>query len=168
MALVRAARRRSSCSSRTTALLPRRRRQQSTQTAAEPSCRWQPAHQLWLELYATPDIVASPPGGACDCLINPANETLVGTQLAYFPRGGPCPEPPPEGVSNAWGGMEAGANMLYPAQSVDGRVHAAGGAALREALLALPEAGGERCPVGSAVLTEAHGELRDNYRFILQ
>ena len=135
---------------------------------AEPCCRWQPAQQLRLELFTTPDIVASPPGGACDCLINPANETLVGTQLAYFPRGGPCPEPPPEGVSNAWGGMEAGANMLYPAQSVDGRVHAAGGAALREALLALPKAGGERCPVGSAVLTEAHGELRDSYRFILQ
>ena len=162
---LRAARR--LASSRPPALLPRRC-QHSTMPAAEPSCRWQPARQLWLELCTTPDIVASPPGGPCDCLINPANEKLVGTQLAYFPRGGPCPPPPPEGVSNAWGGMEAGANMLYPAQSVDGRVHAAGGAVLREALLALPSTRGERCPVGSAVLTEAHGELRDSYRFILQ
>lgn len=70
-------------------------------------------HRLRVELHCT-DIVAAPPGSAGGgmVLINAANESLVGTQRSYFPRGGPCPSPPPPGVSNSWGGMEAGPNML--------------------------------------------------------
>jgi hypothetical protein len=131
---------------------------------------WQPARQLRVELHRTPDMVSAPPGGACDCVITAANEKLIGTALSYFPRGGPCPEPPPPGVSNSWGGMEAGSGMLYPTQSVDGRVHQEGGAELRAACAALPEqppSSGVRCPPGSAALTPAFGNLLPSYRFVL-
>jgi O-acetyl-ADP-ribose deacetylase (regulator of RNase III) len=113
-------------------------------------------------------MVSFPPGGACDCVVTAANEKLIGTELSYFPRGGPCPEPPPTGVSNSWGGMEAGSGMLYPTQCVDGRVHQEGGPALRAACAAVPEqAAGVRCPVGSAALTQATGRLTSVYRFVL-
>lgn len=136
---------------------------------------WTPARSLFVELHRTPDMVALPPGGSCDCIITPANEQLIGTQLSYFPTGGPCPEPPPKGVSNSWGGMEAGSGMLYPTQCVDGRVHAEGGAELRAACVALPVQelpsrdfrSGVRCPVGSAALTPATGRLTESYRFVL-
>ena len=64
-------------------------------------------------------------GGYVSALINPANRSLSGTALPYFPRGGPVPRPPPPGLSNSlqgWGGMEAGPNMLYPSQVCDGVV----------------------------------------------
>ena len=129
---------------------------------------WQPARALRVELHRTPDIASAPPGGACDCVVTAANEKLVGAELSYFPRGGPCPEPPPPGVSNAWGGMEAGSGMLYPTQCVDGRVHQEGGPGLRAACAAVPEqAAGVRCPVGTAVLTQATGRLASVYRFVL-
>ena len=129
---------------------------------------WQPARALWVELHRTPDIVSAPPGGACDCVVTAANEKLIGAELSYFPRGGPCPVPPPPGVSNAWGGMEAGSGMLYPTQCVDGRVHQEGGPALRAACAVVPEqAAGVRCPVGTAVLTQATGRLASVYRFVL-
>ena len=74
-------------------------------------------------------------------LINPANPSLVGTKRAYFPRGGPLPPPPPpqlEVSSRGWGGFEAGENLLYPAQVVDGLVHMHGGSELVSALLRAP------------------------------
>ena len=67
-------------------------------------------------------------------LVNPANERLEGTEFSYFPRGGPTPEHERGWNSSWWGGMTAGDNMLYPTQTVDGRVHAEGGLELKEAL----------------------------------
>jgi O-acetyl-ADP-ribose deacetylase (regulator of RNase III) len=109
-----------------------------------------------------------------DVLINPANEHLVGTALNYFPRGGPCPPQPPTGLDRTvrgWCGMEAGAHMLYPAQTVDGIVQRVGGAALKAACQALPnyatdkEGSSVKCPVGKAVSTPACGGLGDYYRW---
>jgi O-acetyl-ADP-ribose deacetylase (regulator of RNase III) len=67
-------------------------------------------------------------------LVNPANERLEGTEFSYFPRGGPTPEHERGWNSSWWGGMTAGDGMLYPTQTVDGRVHAEGGLELKEAL----------------------------------
>ena len=65
-----------------------------------------------IELHSTPCVVLHPPGGFCDALIVPGNETLVGTALPYFPVGGPVPAPPPPGLRNTvWGGMEV--NSLH-------------------------------------------------------
>jgi O-acetyl-ADP-ribose deacetylase (regulator of RNase III) len=99
-----------------------------------------------------------PPTGALRALVNPANPQLAGTHLSYFPRGGPLPESPPPGVrgSSGWGGMDAGGNMLYPMQVVDGLTHMHAGAALRTALLATKSNRlGQRCSVGRAVLTQS-------------
>ena len=97
-------------------------------------------------------------------LITPANETLVGTALPYFPRGGPCPPPLPRelaGRADAWGALETGPGFVFPAQAVDGVVGVYGGKALREACARLPlNASGERCGVGRAVATDAPGALR--------
>ncbi|CAJ1346255.1 unnamed protein product [Effrenium voratum] len=104
-----------------------------------------------LQLHVTNDIVASPPLGFCEVLINPANEALVGTQLPYFPM---RVEPPPELQNSRWCGMEAGESMFYPMQVVDGQVHALGGHALKEACNRLPDrAPGVKCPTGEAVVT---------------
>jgi O-acetyl-ADP-ribose deacetylase (regulator of RNase III) len=99
-----------------------------------------------------------PPKGALRALINPANTQLVGTHLSYFPRGGPLPVSPPPGArgSSGWGGMDAGDNMLYPMQVVDGLTHMHAGAALRVALSATKRNSlGQRCSVGRAVLTQS-------------
>ena len=64
---------------------------------------WRPAPRLCVELHRTANIV-NDPDLASVYLVNPANESLSGTQLSYFPIGGPCPELPPPGVSNNWGG----------------------------------------------------------------
>ena len=101
---------------------------------------------------------------ALRALLNPANEALVGTARPYFPRGGPLPPRPPPALSASsfgWGGMDAGSNMLYPAQAVDGLVHRYGGRQLRESLRRLPvleaRPNGEhvRCRVGDVVATAA-------------
>lgn len=104
-------------------------------------------------------------------LINPANTALCGARSPAFPRGGPVPKPPPDDTLKSsfrgWGGMDAGADMLYPAQAVDGVVSLLGGAELRAMLQAFPchgrtdDAGQPlRCPVGSSVITEGRcGEL---------
>ena len=73
-----------------------------------------------IELWVTPCIVLVPPmpsmtpreamaavssrgpSRVLDTLVNPANETLVGTALAYFPKGGPTPMPPPPGGDLNW------------------------------------------------------------------
>ena len=110
--------------------------------------------------------------GHLRALINPANVALCGTSLPYFPRGGPVPRPPPKALrasSSGWGGLDAGSGMLYPAQCVDGQVHAQGGSALRKELDAaagpltgLTDAAGQpvRCSEGNAVVTATgHGRL---------
>ena len=114
--------------------------------------------------------------GNLAALINPANRSLCGTSLPYFPRGGPVPRPPPPGLSNSlqgWGGMEAGPNMLYPSQVCDGLIHSLGGAKLAKLLeeasarvVSSREPGSavkylygedphakELCPIGSSVTT---------------
>lgn len=114
-------------------------------------------------------------GGYLAALINPANRSLCGTSLPYFPRGGPVPRQPPPGLSNSlqgWGGMEAGPNMLYPSQVCDGLVHSLGGPKLAKLLEEVsdrvvaraPESAAkfcygedphakELCPIGGAVTT---------------
>lgn len=98
-------------------------------------------------------------GGVLRALINPANEALIGPARPYFPRGGPVPPKPPPSLSASsvgWGGMDAGPDMLYPTQTVDGLVHQYGGRALQAELAAHPvieeRADGDhvRCRVGDA------------------
>ncbi len=123
-----------------------------------------------IRVCLTPDIVNFPPGNFVDALINPANEFLTGTRLfSYFPRGGPVPiRKSVETESARWGGMEAGYNMIYPAQTVDGLVHLAGGADLASVITALPTtAGGLKCGTGDAVVTDACGKLSDRFRYII-
>jgi hypothetical protein len=69
-----------------------------------------------------------------DVLINAANEALAGAQLPYFPRGGPCPPPLPQGIDNAnsWGALETGPGFVFREQAVDGVVTSLGGKALRD------------------------------------
>mmetsp|Transcript_28022 Transcript_28022/g.80492 ORF Transcript_28022/g.80492 Transcript_28022/m.80492 type:complete len:202 (-) Transcript_28022:53-658(-) len=45
--------------------------------------RWRLPSRLPVELYLTPDIVSSPPGGRCDALVNPANERQVVDGLVH-------------------------------------------------------------------------------------
>jgi len=76
-------------------------------------------------------IVKNPPGGFCDVLLNPGNADLVGTELPYFPM----PIKPPAGLhTSLWGGMEAGENMFYPTQCIDGQVWMACGSKLSSEL----------------------------------
>eukprot|EP00931_Biecheleriopsis_adriatica_P081970 TRINITY_DN55342_c0_g1_i1.p1 TRINITY_DN55342_c0_g1~~TRINITY_DN55342_c0_g1_i1.p1 ORF type:complete len:281 (+),score=48.79 TRINITY_DN55342_c0_g1_i1:49-843(+) len=135
---------------------PSGRRCLSTSAGARFVRCWQLSAGLRLELHMTDDVVSQPPYGRCDVLINPANEELVGTKLPYFPM--PV-EPPPELRNTRWCGMEAGERMFYPMQVVDGRVHALGGGAMKEACAQLPLQGGVRCPTGKAVVTPATSEL---------
>ena len=89
--------------------------------------RWRLHASLFMECAVTPCVVEKPWGRlscssarALRALINPANTTLVGTALPYFPRGGPVRPPPPPGLgtsSMGWGGFDAGEKMLYPTQA---------------------------------------------------
>jgi len=119
---------------------------------------------LTIEVHLVTDIVSSPPGGPCCALINSANSTLSGTKLPYFPM----PSTPPAGVRNSqWGGMEAGEQMFYASQVVDGRVSLLGGSELREYCDAITsDEAGTKCPEGATVLTPALGGLRQNFRVI--
>ena len=47
-----------------------------------------------VNLYVSYDILFSAPLPWYDYLMNPSNEALVGTRLAYFPIGGPVPRQP--------------------------------------------------------------------------
>ena len=95
-----------------------------------------------LELCLTPCIVSHPPG-ACDALLNPANERLDGTQF----------DP-----STAARTFES--TIIYPAQVVDGLVTELGGTELYRVLQALPcAADGSRCATGHALATPSGGEL---------
>ncbi|CAK4506872.1 unnamed protein product [Aphanomyces euteiches] len=124
-------------------------------------------HALHVSIYHTSDIVNHPP--LCGVHINPCNEELTGTRwFSYFPRGGPVPPPVPPGLeseSAKWGGMDAGENMLYPAQTVDGLVTLAGGVALREHLANMP--GSPKCPCGSVVVTPSTGSLVNHFQAIV-
>ena len=132
--------------------------------------------QRAVELWQTQCIVRDPPGKTPRhrplALVNPANEGLTGTSnFPYFPRGGPVPERPPSGTahSTSWGGMDAGPNMLFPAHTVDGVVHALGGRELRRLCLQLPDVapGHQRCPAGSAVCTMPGSAMDDRYEQII-
>ena len=92
-----------------------------------------------------------------DVLINAANESLVGAQLPYFPRGGPCPPPLPEGLgnnANSWGALETGPGFVFREHAVDGVVSSLGGKALRD-LCARARPDG--FAAGDAVATAAPG-----------
>ena len=122
--------------------------------------RWQTHATRAVELWRTGCIVTQPPGTCVVrsrelALINPANEGLSGVaNFPYFPRGGPAPAASAPGCTplnyaTSWGGMDAGSGMIYPAQAVDGVVHALGGKELAHACLKVPEkAPGLRCSEG--------------------
>ena len=78
---------------------------------------------------------------------------MVGTDLPYFPVGGPVPNLPKHLIKNAntWGGMEIGANQMYSTQVVDGHVSELGGHTMKKALQALPvlDTSDYRCFVSS-------------------
>lgn len=137
----------------------------ASRAAAHLRRAWKLQTNLRVEVHLTEDIVSQPPRGRCDVLVNAANEELVGTKLPYFPM---AVEPPPELRSSKWCAMEIGNNMFYPMQVVDGRVHALGGQALRQACAKLPEQSpGIRCAVGNSVVTEAYGDLCTHFAFIV-
>lgn len=106
-------------------------------------------------------------------IVNSANEQLVGPQRTYFPIGGPCPPDLGDSrmASGSWGGMEAGSNMLYPIQVVDGVIAAAGGTELRRLCAELPvlDPGSDnaRCNVGGAVVTKACGALAASFGHVI-
>ena len=66
--------------------------------------------RLQVSVHTTPCIVSHPLGGADSCaLVNPTNNHLVGTELPYFPVGGPVPKKPPRDIARRnWGGMDIG------------------------------------------------------------
>jgi len=106
-----------------------------------------------VEIWITSCIVHDFANANCTTLVNPANPDLCGvSQFSYFPRGGPVPTQML--VGSSWGGMEAGTNMLYPSQVVDGLVHRH----------VEDELSGLKCPVGEAVGTSG-GDL--NFDFVL-
>jgi O-acetyl-ADP-ribose deacetylase (regulator of RNase III) len=94
----------------------------------------------------------------CTALINPGNPELSGvSRFAYFPRGGPVPCPKPKWESSGyWGGMDAGAGMLYPSAVVDGLVHQLGGIKLALQCKSITALKGG-CLIGTS-LTTTHGE----------
>lgn len=105
--------------------------------------KWKALGDRQISLHETPCIVTSPPG-RCDGLVNPANELLQGTLFT-----------PSECARYL-----LSETIIYPPQAIDGIVTELGGAALADALLAMPMlAHGRRCPTGSAVTTPAYGEL---------
>jgi O-acetyl-ADP-ribose deacetylase (regulator of RNase III) len=120
--------------------------------------------RLTVEIFLCDDILSCAPIEHYDFLLNSANESLVGTRQPYFPVGGPVP-PDPIGStfsSSRWGGMDAGENMMYPVQVLDGEVHSIAGHDLLNFLQSLPEVSKEvqrpiRCPVGSAVRSPSFG-----------
>lgn len=135
--------------------------------------RWRlrsPTRTSWpLELWTSTDIVSTPPAPDTGLptrhiLVVPANPRLEGTAFPYFPRGGPLPpqdERSSSSSSGKWGGLEAGTGMLYPAQCIDGRVHAEGGRELRAALdvLIRDRGNGGVVDPGGAVMSTAPGGL---------
>ena len=103
---------------------------------------------------------------------------VLGTIQPYFPLGGPVPPLPKKGhtlSSSRWGGMEAGENMLYGVQVLDGVIHDEAGIDLQKYLQSLPEKYpfadkvGQRirCPIGDAVVSPTFGSLRKYFGQII-
>ena len=129
---------------------------------------WRLGGRVVVEVHKTSCIVQWPPGGSAEFLVNSANERLEGCRRPYVPRGGPLPALGPTGErSDAWGGLEIGAGMVYRSQSVDGVVDLMGGRSLaRERSRVLQERG--LLAPGDAVLTPATERLLENkYRFVV-
>ena len=109
--------------------------------------------------------------GGVQVLVNSANETLVGPQLAYFERGLPAAQqqPPKELGASNWGSLSAidgSGRLLYPAQCMDGVVAIEGGAELRaDCARIVDQSGG--CKVGEAVATPARGRLEGRWHHIV-
>lgn len=86
---------------------------------------------------------------------------MTGTRIPSFPELMPwlCPIRLQFTPSEANARLAPDTGIIYPEQSVDGRVDELGGAALRRACAALPVigAGEARCEVGAAVWTRAEG-----------
>jgi hypothetical protein len=128
-------------------------------------------NSLRVEVHLTSCVVSQPPGDNC-ALVNPANNRMVGTDLPYFPVGGPVPNLPKHLIKNAntWGGMEIGANQMYSTQVVDGHVSELGGHTMKKALQALPvldTKSGYRCFDGQAVISPATEGLQHNFKHII-
>jgi O-acetyl-ADP-ribose deacetylase (regulator of RNase III) len=129
-----------------------------------------PRRALDVQVYISYDILYSAPLKRYSYILNPANEALCGTVQPYFPIGGPVPamiKPDKALSSSRWGGMEAGENMMYGVQVLDGCIHDECGPQLLRFLQSLPERSpfvdkvGQRirCPVGEAVKSPAFGSL---------
>ena len=127
-----------------------------------------------VDLYCCPDVVSrfdattEVSNQEKECvvaLINPCNQSLSGTGFPYFPIGGPLPVHVDEKLTSSasWGGMEAGPNMLYPSQAVDGRVTTDGGLDLRRQLDAILASTGTISP-GDAVWTLATDRLQSDHQ----
>jgi O-acetyl-ADP-ribose deacetylase (regulator of RNase III) len=137
-----------------------------------------PEQSLSIGVFLSYDILYSAPLSRYAFIINPANEALCGTLQPYFPVGGPVPPPVRHEKalsSSRWGGMEAGENMLYGVQVLDGCIHDECGPQLLSYLQSLPErepftdnAGQRiRCPVGSAITSPTFGSLKGYFDGII-
>ena len=124
-------------------------------------------HVLSISGVAHYPIVTIPPGGHCNSLLNPANEFLCGTQFPYHPIGGPMPEP----RNGGWGGsmIRNSGNVLYDVECIDGQVSLLGGKELHGNCMRMPPIDkiGRKCSVGGAVPTEATGQLKTNFSWII-
>jgi O-acetyl-ADP-ribose deacetylase (regulator of RNase III) len=125
-------------------------------------------NRLDIQIHISYDILFSAPLARYDFLVNPANQALCGVRQPYFPIGGPVPpmiRPDKALSSSHWGGMEAGENMMYGVQVLDGAVHDECGPQLMAYLQSLPSKGVDavgqiiRCPEGSAVCSPCFGSL---------
>lgn len=115
-----------------------------------------------VELHLTPDIVALPPlwrtsNAVVFALVNSTNQRLEAPQFTTSEAATAFP----------------GTNIIYPEQTVDGRVHDLGGAQLATALKSLPSLGdcSTRCATGAAVITPLRSHstspLAQNFEHII-
>jgi len=127
---------------------------------------WQITPNLQFAIHLTKCIVKNPPKHVHQekrtrSLLVPTNPTLTSTTLfSYFQRGGSSLKSsrilPPSGPSSQWGGMEAGSDMVYPVQTIDGLVYIHGGKEYWDALENLRNQVGSD---GGARLSEGCGDL---------
>ena len=139
-----------------------------------------------ITIHVTKCIVTSPPKSKSESksksttqasLINPSNISLTGTSgFPYFPKGGPVPqnykndkpttEWQPLGYVTSWGGMDVGAGMVYPIQTIDGLVTIYGGRRLKAELFVKRALSVER-ESGDCVATGAGGLEVFNFNSII-
>lgn len=120
-----------------------------------------------VEIWVAVDIISKAETSSAEdvhVLINPANRSLTGTQLPYFPVGGPVPLLE-QTFTNQWGGMDVGSELKYTIQAVDGRVHMESGVELRQQLRDIHS---NDYSFGGVVITAATESFRvkTNYDFI--